>query len=63
MFAPPNLEKLLLDAWVQGEVSHSSKTCNVTGRKPGRDEAAMVADTKGGVDFNKDWYLQDNRAP
>jgi hypothetical protein len=45
------------------KVLHSSKTCNVIGRKPGHNEAATVADTTGGVDFNKDWYLQGNRAP
>jgi hypothetical protein len=50
--------------WTHGyKVSHTSKTCNVIGRKPGHDEAAMVADTKGGADFNKDWYLQGIRAP
>jgi hypothetical protein len=56
-----NLGKLLLEHGYK--VSPTSKTCNVIGRKPGHDEAAMVADTKGGVDFNKDWYLQGNRAP
>ena len=50
--------------WMHGyKVLHTSKTCNVIGRKPGHDEAAPVADTKGGADFNKDWYLQGNRAP
>jgi hypothetical protein len=50
--------------WTHGyKVSHTSKTCNVIGRKPGHDEGATVADTKGGADFNKDWYLQGNRAP
>jgi hypothetical protein len=56
-----DLGKLLLDAWVQ--LLHTSMTCNVIGRKPGHNEAAMVADTKGGADFNKDWYLQGNGAP
>ncbi len=45
------------------KVLHTSKTCNVFGRKPGHNEAATIADTKGGADFNKDWYLQGNRAP
>jgi hypothetical protein len=50
--------------WTHGyKVVHISKTCNVIGRKPGYDEDATVADTKGGADFNKDWYLQGNRAP
>ncbi len=50
--------------WMHGyKVSHTSKTCNVIGRKPGHDEGATVADTNGGADFNKDWYLQVNRAP
>ena len=50
--------------WAHGyKVSHISKTCNVIGRKPGHEEDATVADTKRGGDFNKDWYLQGNRAP
>jgi hypothetical protein len=50
--------------WMHGyKVLHPSKTCNVIGRKPGHNEDATVADTKVGVDFNKDWYLQGNRAP
>ncbi len=41
--------------WMHGyKVFHTSKTCNVIGRKLGHDEAAMVADTKGGADFIKD---------
>jgi hypothetical protein len=49
--------------WTHGyKLLHTSKTCNVIGRKPGHDEGAMVADTKRGGDFNKDWYLQGNRA-
>jgi hypothetical protein len=50
--------------WSHGyKVLHTSKTCNVIGRKPGHDEDATVVDTKGGADFNKDWYLQGNHAP
>ncbi len=50
--------------WTHGyKVSHTSKTCNVIGKKPGHDEAVTVADTTGGVDFNKDRYLQGNQAP
>ncbi len=50
--------------WTHGyKVLHTSKPCNVIGRKPGHDEDATVVDTKGGVDFNKDWYLQGNCAP
>ncbi len=50
--------------WMYGyKVLHTSKTSNLIGRKPGHEEAVTVADTKGGVDFNKDWYLQDNGAP
>jgi hypothetical protein len=45
------------------KVLHISKTCNVIGRKLGQDEVAMVADTKGGAEFNKDWYVQGNRDP
>jgi hypothetical protein len=45
------------------KVSHTSKTCNVTGRKPGHNEGATVANTKGGADINKDWYLQGICAP
>jgi hypothetical protein len=45
------------------KVLHTSKTCNVIGRKPGHDEGAMVANTKGGAVFNKDGYLQGIHAP
>jgi hypothetical protein len=41
---------------------HTSKTCNIIGRKPGHSKsAATVADTKGGVEYNKDWYIQATR--
>jgi hypothetical protein len=59
----------LLDIWGnycwthRYKVLHSSKSCNLIGRKPGHNEAATVVDTKGGVDFNKEWYLQGNQAP
>ena len=43
------------------KVSHNSKTCGLTGRKPGHDELATVADTKGGVKYNKDWYQQGDK--
>ncbi len=50
--------------WKNGyKVLYTSKTCNVVGRKPGHDEDPTVADTKEGADFNKNWYLQGNRAP
>ena len=50
--------------WTHGyKVLHTSKTCNVIRWKLGHNEDATVADTKGGADFNKDWYLQGNRAP
>jgi hypothetical protein len=50
--------------WTHGhKVLHTSKTCNVIGRKPGQVEATTVADTKGGVEFNKDWYMQGNLGP
>jgi hypothetical protein len=40
--------------WTHGyKVLHTSKTCNVIGRKPGHDEGATVADSKGGVDFRR----------
>jgi hypothetical protein len=42
---------------------HAISACNVIGRKPGHDEGTTVADTKGGADFNKNWYLQGNPAP
>ncbi len=35
--------------WTRGyKVLHTSKTCNVIGRKPGHNEVVLVADTKGG---------------
>jgi hypothetical protein len=50
--------------WMHGyKALHTSKTCNAIGRKPGHDEGAMVADTTGERDFNKDWFLQGNHAP
>jgi hypothetical protein len=50
--------------WTHGyKVLHTSKTCHMIGRKPGHDEDATVVDTKGGVDINKNWYLQGNCAP
>jgi hypothetical protein len=50
--------------WMHGcKVLHTSKNCNVIGRKPGHDKDATVADTKEWADFDKDWYLQGNRAP
>jgi hypothetical protein len=50
--------------WMHGyKVLHNSKICNDIGRKPGHYEDATVADTKGGADYNKDWYLQGNHAP
>ncbi len=50
--------------WTHGhKVLHTSKNCNVIGRKQGHDEDATVADTKGGADFNKDWYLQRQLYP
>jgi hypothetical protein len=50
--------------WMHGyKVLHTSKTCNVIGRKPGHNEGATVADTKGEAESNKDWYLQGNCAP
>jgi hypothetical protein len=50
--------------WTHGyKVLHTRKTCNVIDRKLGNDEGVTGADTKGGADFNKDWYLQGNRAP
>ncbi len=45
------------------KVLHTSKNCHVIGRKPGHDESATVADTKGGAEYNKDWYMQSNLAP
>ena len=40
--------------WMHGyKVLHTSKTCNVIGRKPGHNEGATVADSKGGVDFRR----------
>ncbi len=50
--------------WLHGyKVLHTSKICNVIGRKLRQDEDATVADTKRVADFNKDWYLQGNRTP
>jgi hypothetical protein len=45
------------------KVLHTSKTCNVICWKPGHNEGATVSDTKVGVDFNKDWFLQGNCSP
>jgi hypothetical protein len=45
------------------KISHTRKTCNAIGRKQGHNKSAMVADTKGGADYNKDWYMQGNQAP
>ena len=48
--------------WSHGyKVSYNSKTCGLTGRKPGHDESATVADTKGGFKYNKDWYQQGDK--
>ena len=48
--------------WSHGyKVSHNSKTCGLTGRKPGHDESATVANTKGGIEHNKDWYQQGDK--
>jgi len=40
---------------------HNSTTSVTAHRLPGHDVSATVADTKGGKDFNKDWYLQGNK--
>ena len=41
--------------WSHGyKVSHNSKTCGLTGRKP-------IVDTKGGFKYNKDWYQQGDK--
>jgi hypothetical protein len=48
--------------WTHGyKTSHSSATCAAAHRLPGHDASATVADTKGGKEFNKDWYLQGNK--
>ena len=40
--------------WLHGyKVSHISKTCRLTGRKPGHDELATIADTKGALNTTK----------
>jgi hypothetical protein len=48
--------------WTHGyKVLHNSATCCATGQLPGHDEPATVVDTKGGKDWNKDWYLRGKR--
>jgi hypothetical protein len=43
------------------KTAHNSASCIAATRLPGHDASATVADTKGGKDFNKDWYLQGNK--
>jgi hypothetical protein len=48
--------------WTHGyKTAHNSVTCVAAHRLPGHDASATVVDTKGGKDFNKDWYLQENK--
>ncbi len=48
--------------WTHGyKTSHTSATCGATSRLPGHEASATVADTKGGKDYNKDWYLKGNK--
>ena len=48
--------------WLHGyKVSHKSKTYGVTGRNPGHDDLATIVDMKGGLEYNKDWYLQGEK--
>jgi hypothetical protein len=48
--------------WTHGyKTAHTSATCGATSRLPGHEASATVADTKGGKDYNKDWYLQGNK--
>jgi len=43
------------------KTGHNSATCIAAHRLLGHDASATVADTKGGKDMNKDWYLQGNK--
>ncbi len=43
------------------KTSHTSATCLAANPLPGHDASATVADTKGGKEWNKDWYLQGNK--
>jgi hypothetical protein len=41
--------------------THTSATCLAANRLPGHDASATVADTKGGKEWNKNWYLRGNK--
>jgi hypothetical protein len=48
--------------WTHGyKTLHTSATCLAANRLPGHDASATVADTKGGKEWNKNWYLQGNK--
>jgi hypothetical protein len=48
--------------WTHGyKNSHTSATCLAANRLPGHDASETVADTKGGKEWNKNWYLQGNK--
>ncbi len=49
-------------SWTHGyKTSHTSATCLASNRLLGHDASATVADTKGGKEWNKNWYLQGNK--
>jgi hypothetical protein len=43
------------------KTEHTSATYVAASRLPGHDASPTVADTKEGKDYNKDWYLQENK--
>ncbi len=48
--------------WMRGyKTLHSSATCAAASMLPGHGASTTVADTKGGKEFNKDWYLQGTK--
>jgi hypothetical protein len=48
--------------WTHGyKTSHTSPICLAANWLPGHDASATVADTKGGKEWNKNWYLQGNK--
>ena len=50
--------------WLHGyKVSHNSKACGLTGRKPGHDESATVADTKGALNTIKIGIIRVTKPP
>ncbi len=48
--------------WTHGyKTLHTSATCLAANRLLGHNASATVADTKGGKEWNKNWYLHGNK--